>query len=217
MSGYETRETNVQVGTLQFRIKMLKNRNQYFDPDKEAEEAGVSPSNWPLFGQLWPASQVLAKAVKTISIKNKRILELGCGLGLPSLVLKQRGADITASDHHPMSEHFLEKNTRLNDTESIEFENISWKEPNPDLGKFDTIIASDVLYEQHHAELLAHAVQQLALPQAKMLLTCPGRGYRNHFARLMLAQGFELEEQRLAFAKDEKAPFKGRLMTFTRY
>lgn len=217
MSGYETCETSVQVGTLQFRIKMLKDRNQYFDPNKEAEEAGVSPAHWPLFGQLWPASQVLAKAVKTMGIKNKRILELGCGLGLPSLVLKQRGADITASDYHPMSGHFLQKNTRLNATEAIDFEQISWQEPNPDLGRFDTIIASDVLYEQHHAELLAHAVEQLALPQAKMLLTCPGRGYRNHFARLMQAQGFELKEQRLAFAEEEKAPFKGRLMTFIRY
>lgn len=216
MSGYETSETCVQVGTLQFRIKTLKDRIQYFDPDKEAEKAGVSPACWPLFGQLWPASQVLAKAVKSIAIKDRRILELGCGLALPSLVLKQRGADITASDHHPMSRHFLQKNTRLNATDSIQFEQISWQEPNKDLGKFDTLIASDVLYQQHHAELLAHAVEQLALPQAKMLLTCPGRGYRNQFARLMKAQGFELEEQRLAFAEGETAPFKGRLMIFTR-
>lgn len=216
MSGYETCERDVHIGKIVFRIKTLKDRNQYFDPDKKAEKAGVSPSNWPLFGQLWPASQVLAKAVKGIVIENKRILELGCGLALPSLVLKQRGADITASDRHPMSQHFLQKNSALNDTEAIPFQPISWADPDPALGKFHTIIASDVLYEQNHAELLAHAVEQLAMPHAKMLLTCPGRGYRNRFARLMKAQGFSLEEKRLAFNEGEVAPFKGRLMIFVR-
>lgn len=216
MFGYETREQDVRVGGLSFRLKTLKDRNQYFDPDKKAENAGVSPSNWPLFGQLWPASRVLAKAVKSITIENKRILELGCGLALPSLVLKQRGADITASDRHPMSRQFLQKNMALNNSAHIPFESISWNDPAPELGRFHTIIASDVLYEQNHADLLAHAIEKLAMPKAKMLLTCPGRGYKNRFAHLMKAQGFDLEEQRLAFNEEETAPFKGRLMIFTR-
>lgn len=216
MSGYETREQDVSVGRLSFRLKTLKDRNQYFDPEKKAEKAGVSPSNWPLFGQLWPASRVLAQAVKNITIENKRILELGCGLALPSLVLKQRGANITASDRHPMSQQFLQRNLALNGSSNIPFEQISWEQPDPEIGQFNTIIASDVLYEQNHADLLAHAIEKLATPQAKMLLTCPGRGYRNRFARLMKAQGFSLKEKRLAFNEDEIAPFKGRLMIFTR-
>ncbi len=47
-------------------------------------------------------------------IAGKRILEVGCGIGLCSLVLQQRGADITASDYHPVAEKFLRHNTDLN-------------------------------------------------------------------------------------------------------
>lgn len=55
-----------------------------------------------------------ARAVKHIDIKGRRILELGCGLGLPSLGLQARGADVTASNRHPLSEPFLDYNAALN-------------------------------------------------------------------------------------------------------
>src|SRR5690554_51814 len=84
MLGYKTRLLDVSVGRLNLQIKALKDTNQYFDPLKLAEKAGVAPANWSFFGQLWPASEVLAKAVKKIDFKKRRIIELGCGLGLPS-------------------------------------------------------------------------------------------------------------------------------------
>lgn len=216
MLGYETLQQNVQIGHLPLQLNTLKDRNQYYDPDKTAENAGVSPASWSLFGHLWPASLVLAAAVQELDIDNKRILELGCGLALPSLVLKQRGADVTASDYHPLSEKFLAENSKLNSIANIPFLPINWGSDNNNSEKFDVIIASDVLYEPGQALLLAQTIKTLMTPTATVMLTCPGRGYRNKFARLMAEQGFQLDEQRVPFNEGEKAPYKGRLMIFTR-
>src|SRR5690606_42011111 len=86
--------------------------------------------------QLWPASWALAEAVQDTDIAGRRILEIGCGLGLPSLVLQQRGADITASDHHPLVEHFLDYNATLNELRPLNYFDLAWEDPAPDLGRF---------------------------------------------------------------------------------
>lgn len=215
MPGYDVRKIEVQVGAYRCRIRALSDHLQFADPTGQAEQAGICSASWSLFGQLWPASYVLANAVKHINISNRRIIELGCGLGLPSLLLKSRGADITASDHHPLSKPFLDYNTELNKLPPIPYMDLPW-DTTEDVGRFDLIIGSDILYERNHAQLLTSLIDKIAARKSKILITCPGRGYRNSFSRSLYEQGFELTETRIAFAEDEKAPFRGRLLSYTR-
>lgn len=216
MPGYETRKLEVRIGEHTFRLKALLDHQQYSDPEGRAERAGISSATWPLFGQLWPASRALAEAVNEIDIADRRILEVGCGLGLPSLVLQRRGADITASDHHPKVKRFLDYNAELNRLRPIKFFDLPWEEPAPKLGRFDLIIASDVLYERNHAELLAKLIDRHARAHAEVLISCPGRGYRGRFSRKLQAQGFQLTEKPRPFEDGEKPPYRGRLLRFKR-
>jgi len=218
MPGYETRKLDVRVGALHWRIRALSDNQQYADPMGAAARAGICSASWSLFGQLWPASRALAKAVKHINIENRRILELGCGLGLPSLVLQSRGADVTASDHHPLSEPFLDYNAALNRLPPVPYLDLPWdaSQPVPAGGRFDLIVGSDILYERDHAEMLAALVERLAAARAKVLITCPGRGYRNRFSRLLAEQGFDLTATTMPFSEDEKPPFRGRLLCYRR-
>ena len=55
----------------------------------------------------WDSSQVLARLMVDFNIEGKRILELGCGMALSSLLLNRRGGDITATDYHPQAGVFL--------------------------------------------------------------------------------------------------------------
>src|SRR3546814_5888315 len=88
-------------------------------------------------------------------VAGKRILELGCGLGLASLVLRRRGADVVASDYHPLAETFLAYNAALNELPAVPYRTLRWDTPNDSLGRFDLIIGSDILYERDHAERLS--------------------------------------------------------------
>lgn len=220
MPGYSTRKLNVRIGTRDWKIRALSDKRQYADPDGEATRAGICSASWSLFGQLWPASRALATAIKHIDIDQRRFIELGCGLGLPSLVLQSRGADITASDRHPLSEQFLDYNASINGLAPLAYVDLPWAPsesiPSPDIGRFEVIVGSDILYERDHAETLAELVVQLASDNAKVLITCPGRGYRNHFSRLLKSSGFELTETPMPFEDGEQPPFRGRLLTYRR-
>lgn len=216
MPGYETRKLKVRIGTETYKIRALSDKQQYSDPDGTAERAGISSATWSLFGQLWPASKALARKMSKTNIHNRRILEIGCGLGLSSLVLQRRGADITASDYHPLAEPFLDYNAALNRLPAITYQDLPWELPAPELGRFDLIIGSDILYERDHAETLARLVKRHALPRSEVIITCPGRGYRGRFSRALKAQGYQLTKKRKAFTQDERPPFKGLLLRFRR-
>ncbi|MFY2764703.1 class I SAM-dependent methyltransferase [Arenimonas sp. MALMAid1274] len=216
MPGYSTRLLTLRLGGLDYRIRALSDRQQFADPSGRAERAGISSANWCLFGQVWPSGRVLAQAMSGFEVDGKRILELGCGLGLASLVLNRRKADITASDHHPLAEEFLTYNAALNGLPPPAYLDLAWTLPQPDLGRFDLIIASDVLYERGHAEQLAALLHLHARPEAEVLITDPGRGNSGAFTTALKRQGYAVDEVRSAFDDGDVPPYRGRLLSYRR-
>ncbi|MBK6728112.1 MAG: methyltransferase domain-containing protein [Xanthomonadales bacterium] len=216
MSGYNTRVSTVQLGGHDYRIRSLSDRQQFADPLGRAAKAGISSANWSLFGQLWPSGRLLAEAMSEFDVAGKRVLELGCGLGLASLVLTRRGANVTASDHHPLAEVFLSHNAGLNDLSIPHFHDLQWAVADEGLGCFDLIIASDVLYERDHAVLLTALCERHAQPKAEVVITDPGRGNSGGFTRAMAALGFSMEETRTRFDAKDRPPFRGCLLHYRR-
>jgi predicted nicotinamide N-methyase len=215
--GYEVETVTLHVGDSDFRIRALLNKQQFSDPDGTAERAGVSPASWPLFGVVWPAGLALAETMSRFPVDGKNILEIGCGLGLSSLVLARRGARITACDHHPLAEDFLRQNAELNGLAPLSFLNAPWLGPNPLIGCYDLIIGSDLLYERDHAALLAGFIGHHANPAAQVLIADPGRGYINPFSTLMMAQGYVRTAQAMPMSLSVGMPAsRGQLFSFVR-
>ena len=110
-AGYEVKFQRVGVGGgADLQIRSLRDKQQFYDPLGLALEAGISSATWPLFGLVWPSAQKLADLMQTWELKAKRVLEVGCGLGLASLVVHRREGNITASDCHPLTQQFLDEN-----------------------------------------------------------------------------------------------------------
>src|SRR3546814_18440603 len=103
MPGYDTHTRTLRLGGLDYRIRSLADLQQFADPDNHAQLLGISSAQWSLFGHVWPAGRLLAEAMATHDVAGKRILALGCGLGLPSLVLRRRGADVVAREYNPLA------------------------------------------------------------------------------------------------------------------
>ena len=216
MPGYATRLLDVPLGGRVYRVRALQDIQQFADRDGASGRAGISSSQWPLFGQVWPSGCVLAEAMCVHQVAGLRILELGCGLALSSLVLQQRGADITASDLHPLAESFLVDNAARNDLATITYRNLPWEIPDATLGLFDLIIGSDILYERDHADLLAALVQRHALPASEIVIADPGRGNGGALSRALAAHGYVASEHRCRFKPGDSAPFRGRLLYYRR-
>ena len=215
MPGFSTRNLTVHVGGHAYKLRVLSDRQQFADPDGHGERLGISSAQWSLFGQLWPSGRLLAKAMDQADITGKRVLEIGCGIGLPSLVLQRRGARIVASDMHPLAEPFLAYNAALNDLPALHYRQLRWGHPLPALGEFDMLIASDVLYERGHAELLSNLIERHARPQCELVITDPGRGHSAELTRRLAAQGFDVSEERCAMDDDDPSA-RGRLLHYRR-
>ncbi len=216
MPGYHVREIASAIGGHDYRLRVLNDTQQFADPDGHSARVGISSAQWSLFGQLWPAGRLLAQAMHRFDIAGKRILELGCGIGLASLVLQRRGAEIVATDAHPLAEVFLAYNAALNALPALHYRQLRWGEALPALGSFDVIIASDVLYERDHAELVAGVVERHTLPDAEVMVTDPGRGNSTRFGRLLEAQGFHVEAERCPMDDADPPPHRGRMLHFRR-
>lgn len=216
MPGYSTRNESVSIGGHAYHLRVLSDKRQFSDPDGHGSRLGISSAQWSLFGQLWPSGRLLAQAMNRFDIAGKRILELGCGIGLASLVLQQRGADVVASDVHPLAEPFLAYNAALNALPALHYRQLRWDVALPSLGHFDLIIASDVLYEIDHDKLLAGVIDRHAQGDAEVVLTDPGRGNSTRFSRLMEARGFLLVEEHCPMNDRDLPPYRGRLLHYTR-
>lgn len=114
MLKYQVRHQIVSINNVDYPIRTLQDRQQYHDQDARAEALGISSATWSLFGVVWPSARVLATHVSGIDLRGKRVLEIGCGIALASIVLHRKGVDITASDYHPLACEFLEQNVLNN-------------------------------------------------------------------------------------------------------
>lgn len=216
MSSLRFRYQTLEFGDTDIHVRTLRDRQQYADLDDVALNLGISSASWPLFGVIWDSSAVLAHLMFDYEIEGKRILEVGCGMALSSLVLNNRDADITATDHHPEVESFLEKNVKLNDGKTIPFTRSDWADNDSNMGKFDLIIGSDLLYEQDHIELLSSFIDQHTKPLCEVIIVDPGRGQHARFSKKMVSLGYIHSQSKPENVNYLEKPFKGQVLRYTR-
>ncbi|MCG8685220.1 MAG: histidine kinase [Desulfobacterales bacterium] len=217
MRGVRVRYTTLEVGDMDIHIRMLRDTRQFNDSDGAAKLLGISSAAWPMFGVIWPSGEVLARLMLDYQVKGMRVLEVGCGIALASLVLNQRSADITATDHHPETERFLNYNTGLNKGRTIPFVRTGWAHSTTDeLGTFDLIIGSDLLYEDEHTHLLSEFINQHGRRRCKVVIVDPGRGFHAKFSRKMVDLGFSHSQEKPENTDFLCKSFKGWILTYSR-
>ena len=184
-------------------MRTLRDKQQFCDKNNIAQTLGISTANWPIFGVLWPSCFELATHMVNSDVSNKRILEVGCGIGLTSLLLNHMHADISATDNHPNVLEFLHFNALLNNDRIIPFKRMDWKELNNKLGKFDLIIGSDLLYEASHAKMLSKFIDHHANDRCEVVIVDPKRGQHAKFIKMMSLLGYSQKQHNL----DDIAPY----------
>lgn len=179
----------ITIGGHTYQIRSLLDRDQFYDPDGLAAARGVFEGTWSYFGVVWGSGVRLAEYASHHPLAGKRILELGCGLALGGIVCNRRGADITASDRHPLAAEFLLANLALNELPAMPYVDIDWTAPPAALGRFDLLIASDVLYESGHPLELGRFVERHLEPGGEVVVVDPGRGRRGGLSRALARLG----------------------------
>ena len=127
----------------------------------------------PYWAELWPSSLALARAIGGRALRGARTLELGCGLGLPSIAAALAGGRVLATDWSPEAIAMTEANAERNDA-PLETLVCSWTAPQPllDRAPWDLILGSDLLYEERNVDVLLDLLPRLG---DDVLLADPGR------------------------------------------
>ena len=117
----------------------------------------------PYWAELWPSGRVLACELARRSLRGARVVELGCGLGLPSIVAARRGARVLATDWSADALALLERNAAACDAR-LRVACVDWQRPEALLAQtpFDLVLAADVLYERRNVAVLASLLERLS-------------------------------------------------------
>jgi predicted nicotinamide N-methyase len=145
-------------------------------PDAEAllsEEAFEHEEFLPYWAELWPSAVALAGALCGRPLEGLRVLELGCGLGLPSIVAALGGARVLATDWSPEALEVTAANAARNGAE-LETALVSWADPGPLVRRapWELVLGADVLYERRNVDQLLDLLPRLG---GEVLIAEPGR------------------------------------------
>ncbi len=199
---YQLKRQVEKFGPFQLEVECLENINQTIDQVfAYLEELGrpeALEELCPYFGIVWPAALGLTQylvAQPKSSLEGQSILELGCGLAIPSMIVSKLGAQVTATDSHVDVPRFLEKNLKLNGISHLDYRQVNWESESSGLGQYDWVIGSDILYERRYPESLAQTISRRVSPHGQIVIADPGRPYLQSFADCMKSLGFSCTTQ----------------------
>jgi predicted nicotinamide N-methyase len=190
---FRTSTRQVQLGGLDLTLLSPANAD-----DLISEDDYVMDERLPYWADLWPSAQVLAEEVRTLRLGGQRVLELGCGLGLVAIGATLAGAEVTATDYYEDALLFAKLNVFEATGRTIATRMVNWVEMPKDLGRFDLVLASDVLYEHRYAPLVANAIASTLVRGGEAIVADPGR---------IAVEGFldECRDRGLVATSDQRA------------
>jgi predicted nicotinamide N-methyase len=149
------------------------------------DEEGMAPGRpLPYWAMLWPSGETLARALaRRPPGPGTKVIELGCGLGLPSIVAARGGAAVTATDGHDDAVAFAAHSLALNEQEATVIQADLERDADAlvELGPFDLVLAADVLYTVANADAMLTLLPRLVEPNGEVWLADPDRAGGRRF------------------------------------
>jgi predicted nicotinamide N-methyase len=191
--------TSVEDATVEAHIfSILRPANS---DDLIREEDFVKDERLPYWADVWPSSLILAGKLLELEGRGKTALELGCGVGLSTLAATTAGYDVLSTDYYEDALDVTRANVFRNLGTLARTRLVDWRHFPDDLGRFDLVLASDVLYEQEYAALLPVILKRLLSPSGFALVADPGRVAAPVFVEACAEHG-------LAIRNKETRPFE---------
>jgi len=185
--------TTVQDATVGEKIfSILKPANA---DDLIREEDFVKDERLPYWADVWPSSIILAGKLLEMSGAGRSALELGCGVGLSTLAATTAGFDVLSTDYYEDALDVTRANVFRNLGTQARTRLVDWRHLPGDLGTFDIVFASDVLYEKEYALLLPIILCSVLAKGGVAIVADPGRVAAPMFIEACLEHGFEIRDK----------------------
>ncbi|HET6760828.1 MAG TPA: methyltransferase domain-containing protein [Gemmatimonadaceae bacterium] len=185
--------TSVEDATVdEHTFSILKPANS---DDLIREEDFVKDERLPYWADVWPSSIILAGRLLELNGRGKTALELGCGVGLSTVAATSAGFDVLSTDYYEDALDVTRANVFRNLGTIARTRLVDWRHLPQDLGTFDLVFASDVLYEKEYAELLPVLLRGLLTPSGIAVIADPGRVAAPVFVEACAAHGLDIRRK----------------------
>jgi predicted nicotinamide N-methyase len=194
----KTEELAINIAHLKVNLTVITNLDELFDAliEKGQDHEDVQDERIPYWAELWASAIGMSEYLveNQLITPEKQVLEIGCGLGLPSIVAGLLGAEnIIVSDYFQEALDFAELNWVKNlPQKKANFLKMDWRTP-PSI-RTDILLASDVAYEKRAFEPLLNAFKTMIKPQGKIIVSEPNRYISKDFFANLHKEGFNVKQ-----------------------
>jgi predicted nicotinamide N-methyase len=159
--------------------------------------------NLPYWAEIWPSGIALAAAIarEPNALRQQRVLELGCGLGVTAIAALRASADLLVTDYSPQALALCALNTRDNAGLQPKTMRLNWRDPRPDLQSmvggdgFPIVLAADVLYEERDVMPLLRLTERIVRPGGELWLAEPRRDAAGRFLETIDNRGWSRTQE----------------------
>jgi predicted nicotinamide N-methyase len=201
---FKTEAIQLSFAEIDIDLTVINNLDELFEAlvNKGSDHPDVVDERIPYWADLWASAIGLSRYLVDNQefVKDKSVLEIGCGLGLPAIVAGKIGAAMTmVTDYLQEPLDFSKLNWEQNlALENVEFSILDWrnipdalKNRTPQY-KADILLAADVAYEKRAFEPLLDAFQHLVNPEGRILIAEPNRYISKNFFENLENHGFNV-------------------------
>lgn len=197
------------------RVKVSQHELTIFvvrDTNKLLEEVQVDEFNederLPYWAEIWPSSIALAQYLFLKDVKGKKVLELGCGVGIAGIAAALCGADVLMTDYEEdalwFAKHNIQKNFNQDKSNGkIIVATLDWRTPKL-TGTYDLIIGSDLLYEKRNHRPILELINEYIRDKGEAILTDPNRSTLHSFLKSAEENNFSVQTLKSSVDFNEK-------------
>ena len=196
---------SLPIGNYKIQIAQIENPEFLFDDflKKKPEDEDFKDEQIPYWADLWPSAIALSEFLVDNSklVKDKSVLEIGCGLGLVGIVAAKLGGLVTLTDYLPAALEFAEYNWKLNFKTKADVQLLDWRKPQNIL-PVDVLLASDIAYESRSFKPLLKALKVLVKKDGLILIGEPNRKFAKEFFTDLKNEGYFISDEVRTVIKD---------------
>lgn len=182
------------------RLLALADAESSIDAGALLREAVIEdPPYWAL---VWTGARAIAARLASFPFdEGSRVLDLGCGLGLSGLAAASRGAKVVFGDYLEEPLDFVRASLGGLGLEGSEVKRVDFTR-DEDHGRFDLILAADIVYDPAHYGPLADFLDRHLAERGCILLTESLRADARVFLEGLEKRGFEDDRRALWVMED---------------
>lgn len=142
---------------------------------------------FPFWAKIWPAARAMCMFLEKESqwIVGKHVLEMGAGIGMPSLCIAKQCKELVISDHDDDAILLLEMNINQLELQHVKALKLDWNHF-PDEILAETVLLSDINYDPNQFGALLNLIKRFVSEGSTIIISTPQRIMAAPFAEALL-------------------------------